>query len=129
MEVPVQFFQSVIAIELATAGALLFQVRFFDRTRDDGPLPNPWLSLLVAVILASTVYGSLWAMVHHGTTRAAVSVSIGVALSVVPILLRILPPLAIDLKTGRRDPDFPVAIVALIGYAVLVAVFVVLLHS
>jgi hypothetical protein len=129
VEVPVQFFQSVIAIELATAGALLFQVRFFDRARDDGPLPNPWLSLLVAVILASTVYGSLWAMVHDGTSRAAVSVSIGVALSVVPILLRILPPLAIDLKTGRRDPDFPVAIVALVGYTVLVAVFVVLLHS
>ena len=129
MEVPVQFFQSVIAIELATAGALLFQVRFFDRTRDDGPLPNPWLSLLVAVILGSTVFGSLWAMVHSGSTRAAISVSIGLALSVVPILLRVLPPLAIDLKTGRRDPDFPVAIAALAVYSILVTAFVVLLHS
>jgi hypothetical protein len=29
--VPVQFFQSVIAIELAIVGTLLWQIRFFDR--------------------------------------------------------------------------------------------------
>jgi hypothetical protein len=29
--VPVQFFQSVIAVELAIVGALLWQIRFFDK--------------------------------------------------------------------------------------------------
>ena len=28
--VPVQYYQSIIAIQLAVTGALLFQVRFFD---------------------------------------------------------------------------------------------------
>jgi hypothetical protein len=32
VEVPVQFFQSVIAIELAVAGALLWQIRYFEPT-------------------------------------------------------------------------------------------------
>ena len=30
VDVPVQYFQSVIAIELAVAGALLWQMRFFE---------------------------------------------------------------------------------------------------
>ena len=30
MDVPVQYFQSVIAIELAVAGALLWEMRFFE---------------------------------------------------------------------------------------------------
>jgi hypothetical protein len=30
VDVPVQYFQSVIAIELAVAGALLWQIRFFE---------------------------------------------------------------------------------------------------
>ena len=30
MDVPVQYFQSVIAIELAVTGALLWQIRFFE---------------------------------------------------------------------------------------------------
>jgi hypothetical protein len=34
-DVPVQYFQSIIAVELAIAGALLFQVRFFDKDRAD----------------------------------------------------------------------------------------------
>ena len=31
VDVPVQFFQSTIAIELAVAGALLWEIRYFDR--------------------------------------------------------------------------------------------------
>ena len=33
--VPVQYFQSVIAVQIAVAGALLFQVRFFDNSKVD----------------------------------------------------------------------------------------------
>ena len=47
MDVPVQSFHSVIAIELAVAGALLWQIRFLDtkeRERpEDEPLPDPRL--------------------------------------------------------------------------------------
>jgi hypothetical protein len=44
MEVPVQFFRSIIGIELAIAGALLFQVRYFEPRGTDGDaagLPDP----------------------------------------------------------------------------------------
>ena len=48
-EVPIQFFQSVVAIELAVTGALLFQVRYFsprERTvREDVRLPSATLRL------------------------------------------------------------------------------------
>ena len=30
VDIPVQYFQSVIAIEVGVAGVLLFQIRFFD---------------------------------------------------------------------------------------------------
>jgi hypothetical protein len=36
VDVPVQFFQSTIAIELAVAGALLWEIRYFDRERGAG---------------------------------------------------------------------------------------------
>src|SRR4029453_19041692 len=49
VDVPVQFFQSVIAIELAVAGALLWQMRFFaprDATRRESEgLPDSRLRL------------------------------------------------------------------------------------
>jgi hypothetical protein len=36
MDVPVQYFQSVITIELAVAGALLWQIHYFDsKSRTD----------------------------------------------------------------------------------------------
>jgi hypothetical protein len=37
VDVPVQYFQSVIAIELAVTGALLWQIRFFDSKTTDHP--------------------------------------------------------------------------------------------
>jgi hypothetical protein len=43
MDVPVQYFQSVIAIELAVSGALLWQMRFFESNtarRQGEPLPD-----------------------------------------------------------------------------------------
>ena len=55
-EVPIQFFQSVIAIELAVTGALLFQINYFSSrvgTRRDERLPSAMLRLAVAVVLGA----------------------------------------------------------------------------
>jgi hypothetical protein len=131
VEVPVQFFQSVIAIELAVTGALLWQIRFFepeDQDRNDSErLPDPRLRLGVALVLGTTLFGSLWAMVDEGPKWAAVAVTVGLAVSLTPILLRVLPPLARDAKTHERDPGYAVTIVGLIVYAAVVAAFLVLL--
>ena len=62
-EVPIQFFQSVIAIQLAVTGALLFQVRYFspreDTRREDERLASATLRLAVGVLLGATLFGSL----------------------------------------------------------------------
>jgi hypothetical protein len=94
-DVPVQFYQSVIAAELAVAGALLFQIRFFaPRDIADGNrrLPGPWLRLAMAVVLGATIFGSLYAM-KHGGRAADEAIIVGLAISLLPILLRVLPPL------------------------------------
>ena len=124
MDVPVQYFQSVIAIELAVAGALLWQMRFFESstTRREGePLPDARLRVALALVLGATVFGSLWAMADEGPKWAALFVTIGLAVSIVPILLRVLPPLAKDAKTNERDPDYSVTLVGLFFYVVAVA--------
>ena len=86
VDVPVQYFQTVVAIELAVAGAL---------------------RLGLALVLGTTVFGSLWAMADEGPKWAAVAVTIGLAVSLVPILLRVLPPLARDAATNERDRTTP----------------------
>ena len=99
MDVPVQYFQSVIAIELAVAGALLWQVRFFESTstaEHREHLPDARLRLLLALVLGATLFGSLWAMANEGDSLAAIRVTVGLAVSALPILLRVLPPLARD---------------------------------
>jgi hypothetical protein len=131
MDVPVQYFQSVIAIELAVAGALLWQMRFF-KPRDEAlrageQLPDPRLRVGLALVLGATLFGSLWAMADEGPKWAAVSVTIGLAISVLPILVRLLPPLAKDAKTNQRDPDYAVTVVGLFLYVAVVAGFLVLL--
>jgi hypothetical protein len=124
MDVPVQYFQSVIAIELAVSGALLWQMRFFESsaTRREGePLPDARLRVGLALVMGATVFGSLWAMADEGPKWAALLVTIGLAVSLVPILLRVLPPLAKDAKTNERDPDYAVTLVGLFFYVVAVA--------
>jgi hypothetical protein len=131
MDVPVQYFQSVIAIELAVAGALLWQMRFFesgDTARRDGKrLPDARLRVALALVLGATIFGSLWAMADEGPKWAAVAVTIGLAVSLVPILLRVLPPLARDAATNQRDEDYAVTIVGLVVYVAVVAGVLVLL--
>ena len=131
MDVPVQFFQSVIAIELAVAGALLWQMRFFESRdtgrRDEEHLPDPRIRLLLALVLGATIFGSLWAIANHGQSGSATVVTIGLAVSLLPIMLRVLPPLARDAVTNERDPNYAVAVIGLLLYAVVVGGIIVLL--
>ena len=131
MDVPVQFFQSVIAIELAVAGALLWQMRFFESRdtgqRDEEHLPDPRIRLLLALVLGATLFGSLWAIANHGQSGSATVVTIGLAVSLLPIMLRVLPPLARDAVTNERDPNYAVAVIGLLLYAVVVGGIIVLL--
>jgi hypothetical protein len=131
MDVPVQFFQSVIAIELAVTGALLWQMRLFEsrdaRRRADEPLPDARLRLGLALVLGATLFGSLWAIADEGPKWAALAVTVGLAVSLIPILLRVLPPLAKDAATNERDPEYAVTVLALVLYVAVVAGFLVLL--
>ena len=130
-DVPVQYFQSVITIELAVAGALLWQIHYFDSKgradRDAASLPDARLRLGLGLVLGMTMFGSLWAIADEGPRWAAGAVAVGLAVSVLPILLRVLPPLVKDARTNERDPNFGVTVAALVGYATVVAGFLVVL--
>ena len=107
----------MIAIEITITGALLFQIRYFEPTRvaeESREVPAPLLRLVVAVILGATVFGSLYAIATHGQRFEAMAVTLGLALSAVPILLRVLPPLT------SSDPDTAVTIFGLGLYTLVV---------
>jgi glucose-6-phosphate-specific signal transduction histidine kinase len=124
--VPVQFFQSVIAIELAIVGALLWQMRFFDRedTRRESPRTDPRLLLLLLVVLSATVFGSLEALREGGGRVAAVLLTVGLAVSLSPILLRVLRPIRRDATMQQRDPQLWVTLLGLILFAGVVVFFI-----
>jgi hypothetical protein len=129
MDVPVQFFQSAIAIELAVTGALLWQIRFFeprDATQSQN-LPDSRLRLGLALVLGATLFGSLWAIADEGPKWAALAVTVGLAVSLLPILLRALPPLAKDAATNERDPHYVITVLGVVLYIAVVAGFLVLL--
>ena len=132
MDVPVQFFQSTIAIELAVAGALLWEIRFFERgpaaPRDRRQLPDARLQLLFALVLGATLFGSLWAIADEGKALAATLVTTGVAISLLPVMIRVLPPLARDVRTSERDPDYAVTVVGLFVYAGVVGSVIALIN-
>jgi hypothetical protein len=128
VDVPVQFFQSVIAIEVAVAGALLWQIRYFESSgprRED--LPDSRLRLGLALVLGTTVFGSLWAIANDGPEWAAVAVTTGLAVSIIPILVRVLPPLARDAKTHERSPGYALTVAGLIAYVGVVTAFLLVL--
>jgi hypothetical protein len=132
VDVPVQFFQSTIAIELAVAGALLWEVRYFERDRipeqKRQQLPDARLQLFFALVIGATLFGSLWAIADQGQELAATLVTTGVAVSLVPILIRGLPPLARDARTSERDPDYAVAVVGLALYVAVVGGVIALIN-
>jgi hypothetical protein len=125
VDVPVQFFQSVITVELAVTGALLWQMRFFESReesrRKSERLPDARLRVGLALVLGATLFGSLWAIADEGPRWAALAVTVGLAVSVIPILLRVLPPLAKDAATNERDPDYAVTVLGLLLYVAVVA--------
>ena len=123
MDVPVQYYQSIIAIEVAVTGVLLFQIHFFDTSTDarDESGPDPRVKLLMLIVLAGTLFGCLEAMREGGGRWAAISVTVGLAISLVPILLRVLPPLRRDAQTHQRRPDYWVTLLGLILFAAVVA--------
>jgi hypothetical protein len=129
-DVPIQYFQSVIAIELAVTGALLFQIRYFAPHRDQAEedLPDPLLRLAVAVVLGATLFGSLEAMLHGGDKTAAAAVMIGLALSLLPILLRVLPPLRREAQSHERRSDVA-TIAGVLLYVVLVVAALILIAT
>ena len=90
-------------------------------------LPDSRLRLGLALVLGSTVFGSLWAIADEGPKWAALAVTVGLAVSLIPILLRVLPPLAKDAATNKRDPDYGITVLGLILYVAVVAGFLVLL--
>ena len=132
MDVPVQFFQSTIAIELAVAGALLWEIRYFDREgaagRDRQELPDARLQLFFALVLGTTLFGSLWAIAEEGKALAASLVTTGVAVSLLPILIRVLPRLTRDARTSERDADYVVAVVGLFSYVLVVGGVIALIN-
>jgi hypothetical protein len=105
-ELPVQFFQSVIAIRLAATGGVLFQVRYFSPRegtgREDVRVTSATLRPAIAIVLGAPVFGSLLAIPHGGDGTAAAALLVGVSVSILPILLRVLPPLRRDLRTDEQ---------------------------
>ena len=123
--VPVQFFQSIIAAQLAVAGALLFQVRFFDTSNGkSGSQVDPRLRLVLVLVIAATLFVSLEAMREDWGSAAAALVAGGLAVSVLPILLRVLPPLTRDIETQNRDPHLWITVLAVILYFAIVMIVV-----
>jgi hypothetical protein len=120
--VPVQFFQSVIAVELAIVGALLWQIRFFDRedTQAETSRRDPRLQLLLLVVLTAILFGSLEALRDGGGQLAALLLTVGLAVSLLPILLRVLRPVRRDATTQPRDPQLWVTLLGLILFAAVV---------
>jgi hypothetical protein len=126
VDVPVQYFQSVIALETAVSGVLLFQIRFF-ATNKDTPQESdvdPRLRVLLLLVLTATVFGSLEAIREGGGRWSAFLVTVGLAVSVLPILLRVLPPLQRDARTQQRHPHHWFAVLGLLLYAVIVLLIV-----
>jgi hypothetical protein len=82
------------------------------------------LRLVAIVVIAATVFASLEAMQKGWGSPAAAAVTAGLALSVLPILLRVLPPLTRDIETQRRDPHLWVTVLALLLYCAAVTIVV-----
>jgi hypothetical protein len=117
---------------LAVAGALLWEIRYFERDsaarRDRRQLPDPRLQLFFAFVLGATLFGSLWAIADEGKALAATLVTTGVAISILPVLIRVLPPLASEARTGERDPDYAITVVGLFVYVLVVGGVIALIN-
>jgi hypothetical protein len=80
----------------------------------------------VAVVLGATLFGSLLAMLDGGDRIAAAALLIGLGVSILPILLRVLPPLRRDIQAEERSGYVFVTILGVLVYSILVAAAVTL---
>jgi hypothetical protein len=76
----------------------------------------------------ATLFGSLWAIAEEGNALAASLVTTGVAVSLLPVLIGVLPPLTRDARTSERDDDYAVAIVGLFLYVLCVGAVIALIN-
>ena len=67
-------------------------------------------------------------MLHEAGRTAASAVTVGLAISVLPILLRVLPPLPRNERTRQRGPELAWTVVALLPYVALVTAVIVSLN-
>jgi Kef-type K+ transport system membrane component KefB len=67
-------------------------------------------------------------VLHGGDRTAAAALVIGLAVSILPILLRVLPPLRRDLRTDERPRYVLVTVVGVIVYVALVAAAITLVE-
>ena len=74
------------------------------------------------------MFGSLLAMLHGGDRTAAAALLIGLAVSILPILLRVLPPLRRDVQTDEQGRYVLVIVLGIIVYVVLVAAAITLVE-
>lgn len=113
----------MIAVELAIVGALLWQIRFFDKedTQAETSRRDPRLQLLLLVVLTAILFGSLEALREGGGQVAAVLLTVGLAVSLLPILLRVLRPVRRHATIEPRDPQLWVTLLGLILFAAVVA--------
>ena len=81
----------------------------------------------MAGILAATIFGSLDAILHREGSTAAIAVTVGLALSLLPILIRVLPPLVGEARVGERRGYSTVTVVGLLLYVTAVVGVVLLL--
>jgi hypothetical protein len=93
----------------------------------DDYLPDPRPRLVIAVVLAATVFGALDGIANHGGQQTAIFVTVGVAISAIPILIRVLPPLVAAAHPGSRRAYSSITIIGLALYVLAVAVLIFLL--
>jgi hypothetical protein len=103
-------------------GALLWQIRFFDKEDNQAETSrrDPRLQLLLLVVLTAILFGSLEALRDGGGQLAAVLLTVGLAVSLLPILLRVLRPVRRDATMQPRDPQLWVTLLGLILFAAVV---------
>jgi hypothetical protein len=106
-------------METAVTGVLLFQIRFFESDADPPgkSATDPRVRVLMLIVLTATLFGSLEAIREGGGLEVAVLVTVGLAVSILPILLRVLPTLRGDAQTRQRDPHFWITVLGLILHA------------
>jgi hypothetical protein len=96
--------------------------------RQAGASRRERLQLLFALVLGATLFGSLWAIADEGKALAASLVTTGVAVSLLPSLVHVLPPLARDARTSERDANYPVAVVGMFLYVLVVGGVIALIN-